>query len=199
MNPSIHFVARLNALRMGLLALALAALPASAQTMLGASARRPGFQSNKAAIMLAATLPPELRLSISTVQLDINVSDSARKSAVLEVPVTSSWVLNSGASHVELVGFFDSPQAALTDDAGHAIPSDRVLGGIAADSMAPFNQSSEVGTASASQTFYQQRISRDNVVSRRSDTLRIQVSPVSDLGAPAGEYRGVLHLRLIAY
>lgn len=182
-----------------LAALFFAALPVSAQSLLANSVRDRGLSSNKAVIMLAATLPPELRLSISSVQLDIKVNDPAQKSAVLEIPVTSSWVLNSEANHVELIGFFDSPAAALTDGAGHAVPSSRVLGGTTAGDLLPFDESSSIAPASASHTFYQQRISRDNIVNRRTDVLRIQLAPINDLGAPAGEYRGVLHLRLIAY
>jgi hypothetical protein len=190
--------ARLKALLPALF-LCLVAAPAVAQSMLAASSREPGLRGNKAVIMLAATLPPELRLSLSTVQLDIIVSNPAEKSAVVEIPLTSSWVLNSEANHVEVVGFFDSSEAALTDNAGHAIPAGHVLGGTAAEGLMPFNESSSVGTVNRSRTFFQQRISRDNVVSRCTGTLRIQMAPIANLNLPAGEYRGVLHLRLIAY
>lgn len=156
-------------------------------------------QSGKGMILLSATLSSQLRLSLSDVDLDVQVSDPARKSAVISVPVTSSWVLGSNSNSVDLVGFFDSPAAALTDDAGHAIPTSHVLGGLAADEMMPFSETTSAGNASASRVFFRQSISRQNVNASRNDTLKIQVSRVDDLGAPAGEYRGVLHLRLISY
>jgi hypothetical protein len=157
------------------------------------------LSSSKAAVMLSATLPAQLRLSLSTVNLDIPVTDPAQRSAIMTVPVTSSWVLDRASNNVELVGFFDSPETALVDEHGRAIPSDHVLGGIDQDNMAPFTESSRFGTANGSRTFYTQRISMENVSSTRTDTLNIQLNRIDDLNAPAGHYRGVLHLRLVSY
>jgi hypothetical protein len=181
------------------LLLALSLITASRLQGQSDAAGSRGARSNKGTIMLSATLPSQLRLSLSNVDLDVQVSDPAQRTAVISVPVTSSWVLGSASNSVDLIGFFDSPAAALTDDAGHAIPTSHVLGGLAADDMVPFAETSPAGNANASRVFFRQTISRQNVAASRSDTLKIQVSPIADLGAPAGEYRGVLHLRLISY
>ena len=153
----------------------------------------------KGAIQLNAVLPGQLKLSLSNAALDIKVDDPSQSSRIATVPLISSWVLNSSTSNVELVGYFDSPLTALADNAGHSIPASHVLGGLQADTMSPFVETSRVGTANASRTFFRQEISRQNVVNSRKDTLQIQISRIDDLGAPAAEYHGVLHLRLVSY
>jgi hypothetical protein len=178
----------------GLLAISLGiAKPAKAQLT------NSSLHSSKAAIQLNATLPAQLRLSLSDINLDIKVSDPTQSSTVVAVPVTSSWVLDTTSNNVELVGYFDSPAAAMSDNQGHSIPANHVLGGLAEESLTPFVESSRVGTANASRTFFRQQISQHNVADTRTDTLNIQLSRIDDLGAPAAEYRGILHLRLVSY
>ena len=148
--------------------------------------------------MLSATLSSELRLSLSDVQLALNISDPDQRSGVMAIPITSSWVVGSETNSVELVGFFDSGIAAMSDGTGHNIPADHVLGGLTEGGMLPFNGTSP-GNGNAGRTFFQQPISRLNVSSSRTETLKIQTLPIADLDLPAGEYHGVLHLRLISY
>jgi hypothetical protein len=157
------------------------------------------LHSGNAAIQLNATLPATLRLSLAEINLDIKVSDPTQSSEVVTVPVTSSWVMSTTTSNVELVGFFDSPAAAMSDSKGHIIPANHVFGGLSARDMKPFVESSQVGAANSSRTFFHQRITRQNVVDKRTDMLNIQMSRIDDLGAPASEYRGILHLRLVSY
>jgi hypothetical protein len=170
---------------------------------LGLAASQAVAQSNlysrNAAIQLNATLPAQLRLSLSEINLDIKVSDPTQNSEIVSVPVTSSWALNTTTSSVELVGFFDSPAAAMSDSKGHIIPANHVLGGLSAEDMKPFVESSQVGAANSSRTFFHQRITCHNAVDKRTDTLNVQLSRIDDLGAPASEYRGTLHLRLVSY
>ena len=157
------------------------------------------LRSGAAVVQLTATLRAELRLSVSLIHLDIKVIDPTHDSAIVAVPVTSSWVLDSGERNVELVAFFDSPDTAMANDKGDRIPANHLLGGLKEETMAPFVETTRVGTASASRIFFKQPISRRNAVDTRTDTLNIQLIRIDDLGAPAGEYRGILHLRLIAY
>ena len=157
------------------------------------------INSAQAGIQLTATLPAQLKLSIAEVNLDIKVDDVTHNSAIIAVPVTSSWVLNSSISKVEMVGYFDSAAGALIDNAGHAVPASHVIGGISQDEMLPFTEISRIGTNNARRTLFRQDISTENVVSSRSDTLQIQISHIDDLGLPPAKYRGVLHLRLVSY
>lgn len=158
-----------------------------------------GLASGPAPIGLVAVLPPTLSLSISTVNLNLDVTDPANPSPVISVPITSFWNLDSSSRNVELVGYFDSPQQALADDANHTVPTSRVLGGLSGEPMMPFTESSRIGTVGASRTFYRQAISRENSRASRSDRIDIQLDRIADLGAPPGIYRGVLHLRIVAY
>src|SRR5262249_55066481 len=105
-------------------------------------------------IQLTAVIPPQLKLSVTDIPLDIEVTDPSQNSHVFSIPVTSSWALDSSTSHVELVGYFDSPTAALVNNAGHAIPGDHVLGGLASDEMRPFIENSHTGTGNANRTLF---------------------------------------------
>jgi hypothetical protein len=146
-----------------------------------------------------AYLPATLRLSISSSNLDFAVLDPAQPSAMVRLPVESFWNLNSSTSGVQLVGYFDSPRSALSDGAGHKIPSNHVMGGLAGSPSAPFTETTSVGTTAAGRVFFQQAIGKGNVSGSRTDLLQIKVEGIADLGAPEGNYHGVLHLRLVAF
>ena len=198
MNRSKQASNKLQAVLISLLTLTLLlviTLRAEGQT----AATQSSLHSSRAAIQLNATLPAQLRLSLSDINLDFKVSDPTQTSAVVAVPVTSSWVLDSSSNNVELVGYFDSPTVAMQDNAGHFIPANHVMGGLADEAMMPFVETSQVGAANASRTFFRQHVSRQNVSASRTDTLKVQLGRIDDIGAPASEYRGILHLRLIAY
>jgi len=158
-----------------------------------------GISSTQAGIQLIATVPAQLRLSISEVNLDVRIADTSHDSDVIQLPVVSSWFLDSSTSKVELVGYFDSPTSALVDNAGHTIPANHVVGGISEKEMLPFIEANRIGTANASRTLFRQDVSPTNLVGSRTDTLQIQVRRIDDLELPPAEYRGVLHLRLISY
>lgn len=194
MNRTNKISNKLTAILTGFLALTFA-LVSTPKAVAGNS----GVNSAKAAIQLTATLPAQLKLSLANIALDIKVTDPSQSSQVVTVPVTSSWVLDSSTANVELVGYFDSPATALSDNAGHSIPANHVLAGLGSDMMLPFVETNRVGTANASRTLFRQQISQQNVSDTRTDKLKIQLSRIDDLGAPSAEYRGVLHLRLISY
>ena len=164
-----------------------------------AAAATSKINSAQAGITLNATLPPQLKLSIAEVNLDIRVDDVTRNSAIVAVPLISSWALDSSTNKVEMVGYFDSPERALSDEAGHMVPSSHVVGGISQEEMLPFTETSRIGSSNASRTLFRQEISAANAVSSRSDMLHIQIGRIDDLGLPPAEYRGVLHLRLVSY
>lgn len=150
-----------------------------------------------AAVALRANLPPTLTLNVSEIQL--NISINGQSTAVSTMPVTSSWVLNSDMSSIDLVAYFESSLRALADGDGHFVPSDHVFGGINDQVLLAFVETSTHGTAGASRVLYQQPISGMNCRGSRTDLLRIQLRGISDLAAPHGEYHGILHLQLIAY
>lgn len=169
------------------------------QTATAAKTASTGISSGSAQIALMAYLPTTLRLSISSINLDVAVLNPAQPSALVSVPVNSSWNLNSSSSSVQLVGYFDSQESALSDGAGHAVPSNHVLGGLAGSPSSPFNETTSVGTPGASRVFFQQPIGKGNVSGSRIDVLQIGIGAIADLGAPEGNYHGILHLRLVAF
>jgi len=127
------------------------------------------------------------------------VQDPNAASGTIRVPITSFWHLGASSTGVELVGYFDSPERALIDANGNAIPSTRVQGAISGGTAAPFAESSSVGTPGGSRTLYRQAVSQNNFTGSRNDVIEISVAPISDLGLPAATYGGTLHLRIQAY
>ncbi|HVO62770.1 MAG TPA: hypothetical protein VMT53_17675 [Terriglobales bacterium] len=155
--------------------------------------------SASAAVNVVAVLPATVGVSISTVHLNVSIEDPSQRSSMVTLPVTSSWNLNESISAVELVGFFDSSERALANVTGDAIPSSRVMAAINNEAPQAFRETASVGTRGAARRLFRQPISRSKVSGSRRDDLHIQVDRVADLGTPAGEYTGTLHLRLIAY
>jgi hypothetical protein len=155
--------------------------------------------SAPAAVALRATLPPSLTLTVSAANLNVAVLDPKQGSAAMIVPVTSSWTLNTSASAVELIAYFESPNRAFEDENNERIPSSRVLGSLNDEVMMPFTQAAQIGISGAARVLFDQPISRTNIVGTRDDSLRIKVGNIADLGLHPGTYRGTLHLRLTAY
>jgi hypothetical protein len=158
-----------------------------------------GYESACARVSVIAVMPATLRVSLSSINVVAPIEDPNQRSPIITVPVTSYWTVNGATSAVELIGFFDSPANALRDEKGNSIPSGRVLGAIEGEKPQAFDETDTIGTPGASHRFFLQHISRSNVSGSRTDTLGIQVDRVADLGRPAGNYSGVLHLRLVAY
>lgn len=193
-----------NALKTACIVVLLGSL-APAQVLggsIGRQAGTPGYaaiSSALATVNLTAVLPASVGVSVSDVPLLVSVQDPNTPTEVVHVPVSSFWHLGASSTGVELVGYFDSPQQALVDAYGRAIPSTRVLGGIKGQTMAPFAESSSIGTTGASRTLFRQAIYPDNSSGSRNDVIEIRVAPVSDLGLPSGTYGGTLRLRIVAY
>jgi len=169
---------------------------------IGRQAGTPGYaamSSAAATVNLTAVLPATVGVSVSDVPLLVSVQDPNMPTDVVRVPVTSFWHLAASSTGVELVAYFDSPQQALVDTYGRAIPSARVLGAIKGETMAPFSEDSNIGTSGASRTLFRQAISQDSSSGSRNDVIEIRVAPVSDLGLPSGTYGGTLRLRIVAY
>jgi hypothetical protein len=152
-----------------------------------------------AAINLSAVLPATVGVSVSDVPLLVSIRNPGTATDIIRVPITSFWHLGASSTGVELVAYFDSPQQALVDAEGHAIPSTRVQGGISGGATAPFSENSSAGTLGGSRTLYRQPVSQNNFSGSRKDVIEISVAPVSDLGLPSGTYGGTLRLRVVAY
>jgi hypothetical protein len=160
---------------------------------------RASLSASSVPVALVATLAPTLALNVSQVQLTMAIPDPAQDSAVLVFPVTSSWHLSATMTSVDLIAYFQSPQMALSDNLNHFVPSDHVLGGLNDQPLLPFDGISAQGTVGASRVLYKQPISSTTYQGSRTDTLRIRVRGITDVGAPSGNYKGILHLRLMAY
>lgn len=165
---------------------------------LGRDLKTPNFSAKAAPIALSASLPPSLTLNLSEIQLNINIIDPKENSSVITLPVISSWVLNSSTTSVNLVAYFESQQA-LSDSLNHFVPADHVMGGLNTEPLLPFNETSSDGRFGSSRLLFRQPISAGNYKGSRNDRLRIQIRSIADVGAPGGNYRGILNVRLAAY
>jgi hypothetical protein len=172
--------------------------PASRETSISRNRNSPTLSGKPALIALIASLPPSLTLNVSEIQFNIKITDPNQDSSIMALPVTSSWVLNSTTTSVNLVAYFQSQQA-LSDSLNHFVPADHVMGGLNSEPLLPFEETSSEGRVGSSRNLFREPISAGNYRNCRTDTLRIQVRGIADVGAPEGNYRGILHLRLTAY
>jgi hypothetical protein len=114
--------------------------------------------------------------------------------------VTTTWVLASTRTRVDLAIFFQTPSAALTDGSGNNIPTSQVFANINGGSFSPCNFSgvapeltaaSVAGGMCAANTSVQ--ITSANVTGSRSDTVVLQLQGLS-AALPAGTYTGQVSL-----
>lgn len=130
------------------------------------------------------------------------VVDNALNSFPSPVVIQTTWSVNPGQTNtVDLVAYFSTPAAALVGGIT-LIPSSRVQGRMATGIPVAFTAISQnavggVGTAGGSLHLFGVNISGANKNSSRTDNLDLQLNLVGFPTLPAGDYVGVLNLRVV--
>ncbi len=162
-------------------ALALAATTAEAQVL-----------SNTATVTLNATQLSTLTVTVSAPSVSVP-SINVGTTNFPGVNVTTDWNLVS-AGTLQLVGWFATPTAALTDGTNN-IPSSSVRGQVnggayTAFSGAPVNV---IGVAGGTLSLFSSAVGTG--IGTRTDALNLQLNLAA--APPAGAYTGTLNLRAI--
>lgn len=164
--------------------------------MFTASAPAQVLNSGASPIALNAVLPDSITLTLSGNAVNFTlVGGSASNPGSTSITATTTWLLRPNVNSLKLYAFFSSSTAALSDGAGHNIPSadfqisDNGGGFAALTNTVPF------GGANAGLQVSSVRILGNNKTGTNSDvmTFNINLAPLPSL--PAGVYTGTLTIQ----
>jgi len=159
--------------------------------------------SNAATVALTATVTETLTVAATPATLTFALLPGGVAAASGPVSITTTWVLGSTNTSVELDGYFASATAALTDGAAtpFLIPSSDVFGQVATGTptiMTAFTGTGALGPAGSGLVLFTQAITDPNRSATRTDALALQVDLTATPQLPAGVYTGTLTIQATA-
>jgi len=158
------------------------------------------LNSGGSPIALNAVLPDSITLTLSSNAVNFTlIGGSANNPGSTAITATTTWLLKPNINSLKLYAFFSSSTSALSDGAGHNIPSadfqisDNGGGFAALTNTVPF------GGANAGLQVSSVRILGNNKTGTNSDvmTFNINLAPLPSL--PAGVYTGTLTIQAQAF
>lgn len=161
-----------------------------------ASVRAQVVNSGASPIALRAVMNDSLTVTLSANAVNFNLTfGSANNPGSTGILAITYWNLKTNVNSVNLYAFFASPAAALTDGAGHNIPSANFQ---ISDNAGPFTALTNTvpfGGANAGLRLSSTLILGNNRNGIRADIMNfnINLAPLTNL--PAGTYTGVLTLQ----
>ena len=173
-----------------LLAVTLFAAPAGAQVL----------NSGASPIALNAVLSDSITLTLSGNAVNFTlVGGSASNPGSTGITATTTWVLKPSIGNLKLYAFFSSSTAALSDGAGHDIPSADFQISDNGGGFASLTNTVPFGGANAGLQVSSVPIRGYNKTGTNSDlmTFNINLAPLPSL--PAGVYTGTLTIQAQAF
>jgi len=158
------------------------------------------IKSAAGTIGLRATLPESVTLSLSANAVSFAlVPGRATNSGSSSVTATTTWTLTSFRS-VTLYAYFSSSTAALTDGAGHSIPSSAFQVSDNGNPLLSFTGTEPFGGAKAGVNLGRTLSTGNNRQGSRTDVMNftINLSTGTLPQLPAGSYTGTLTLQVQA-
>jgi hypothetical protein len=171
-----------------------------AGTMLVASAGAQVVNSAAKPISLNAVLDQSLTVNLSGNAVNFNlVAGSPNNPGSTSITATTSWVLNELIGFVNVYAFFGTSTAALTDGAGHNIPSADFQISNNGGAFSALTNNTPFGGANAGTNLGSTLIFLFNTRGSRTDTMKfnINLSPLPAL--PPGNYTGTLTIQAQAF
>ena len=172
------------------LATAMFATPAQAQVR----------NSGASPIALNAVLPDSITLTLSGNAVNFTlVGGSASNPGSTSITATTTWLLRPNVNSLKLYAFFSSSTAALSDGAGHNIPSADFQISDNGGAFAALTNTVPFGGANAGLQVSSVRILGNNKTGTNSDvmTFNINLAPLPSL--PTGVYTGTLTIQAQAF
>lgn len=183
------FYAKLAIRFVVILAMVVGVVPQPAQSQL---------DSNNATVVITATLLEALTLTATPSAVTLDLAPGGESAGSAPIAITTTWILGSNRTQVNVYGSFATSTAALTDGAGHNIPSANVLGLVSTGvptTTAAFTQTSPFGAAGAGLKLVTEGIGLNNLTSSRTDNLVLSIDLESGPTLPAGVYVGTLTIQ----
>jgi hypothetical protein len=166
-----------------------------AATILSTAARAQVRNSAASPISLTALLGQSLTVTLSGNAVNFTlVAGSANNAGSTTITATTAWTLTQTVGTVALFAYFTSSTSALTDGAGHFIPSSSFQLSNNGSAFNPLTNTVPFGGANAGLPVSYTLILGNNK-SSRTDTMKfnINLSPIPTL--PPGTYTGTLTIQ----
>ena len=175
-----------------------ALLPAVA--IFAASARAQVRNSGASAIALNAVLSDSITLTLSGNAVNFTLArGSASNPGSTGITAKTTWVLRPSVNSLKLYAFFSSSTSALSDGAGHNIPSADFQISDNGGAFAALTNTVPFGGANAGLQVSSVRILGNNKTGTNSDvmTFNINLAPLPNLSG--GVYTGTLTIQAQAF
>lgn len=186
----MRMLTKLGTMAALLLATTLSALPAYAQVR----------NSGASPIALNAVLSDSITLTLSGHAVNFNLVDgNPNNPGNTGITATTTWLLRPNVNSLKLYAFFSSSASALTDGAGHNIPSADFQISDNGGAFAALTNTVPFGGANAGLLVSTVRILGNNKTGTNSDlmTFNINLAPLPNL--PTGVYTGTLTIQAQAF
>jgi hypothetical protein len=168
--------------------------------MFASPVRAQVLKSGASPIALNAVLSDSITLTLSGNAVNFTLAGgSASNPGSTGITATTTWVLKPSVNSLKLYAFFSSSTAALSDGAGHNIPSGDFQISDNGGAFAALTNSVAFGGANAGLQVSSVPIRGFNKTGTNSDvmTFNINLSPLPSL--PAGVYTGTLTIQAQAF
>ena len=152
-------------------------------------------------IALNATLSESVTLALSGNAVNFTLfPGNANNPGSTSITATTRWTLSPGRARVNVYAFFSSAAAALTDGAGHNIPSSAFSISDNGGAFRTLVNNVPFGGANAGRRIGRTRLNGGNQSGSRTDLMNfnIDLSPVALRTLPTGLYTGTLTIQVQA-
>jgi hypothetical protein len=171
-----------------------------AAILFSAPCRAQVLNSGASPITLNAVLQDSITLTLSSHAVNFTlVAGSANNPGSTGITATTTWVMKPSVNSLNLYAFFSSSTAALSDGAGHNIPSADFQISDNGGAFAPLTNTVAFGGANAGLQVSSVPIRGYNKTGTNSDvmTFNINLAPLPNLAA--GVYTGTLTIQAQAF
>jgi hypothetical protein len=168
--------------------------------MFASSARAQVRNSGASPIALNAVLSDSITLTLSGNAVNFTlVGGSATNPGSTGITATTTWVLRPNVNSLKLYAFFSSSTAALSDGAGHNIPSADFQISDNGGAFAALTNTVPFGGANAGLQVSSVRILGNNKIGTNSDLMTFNINLAPQPSLPAGAYTGTLTIQAQAF
>lgn len=148
--------------------------------------------SNNATVALNATLAESITVTAGPGTVTFTLAPTGTSAGSAPVSITTAWSLASTRTGISLYAYFSSGNA-LTDGAGHNIPTTNVSGSVNGGATSAFTAATPF--AANGKTVFSQAVGAGTFSgSRGPDTIDLSIT-TTGLGLPSGSYTGTLNIQ----
>jgi len=156
--------------------------------------------SGASPIALNAVLSDSITLTLSGNAVNFNlIGGSPSNPGSTGITATTTWLLRPNVNSLKLYAFFSSSSAALSDGAGHNIPSADFQISANGGAFASLTNTVPFGGANAGLQISSVRILGNNKSGTNSDAMNFNINLAPLPSLPAGTYTGTLTIQAQAF